>query len=210
MKTQAQAERIQTLQDELLRSTTKMQRLETENMAKCYDKNKTMGALHMTIANLEGEVKRLKDKCKSKMEAERTVRELKTQLQSAEEKNHGLERQLAQQQSKMEAERTIVRQLETHLQSAEEMMQDLEKQLAQQKDECRQKGEDVLTLRSSLELIEEDLKDVHKYGSSTSSTSRQPSRPLKCVLCSETFLPLQRQIFEDHVMCHLEGGEARP
>ncbi|XP_044153798.1 calcium-binding and coiled-coil domain-containing protein 2-like isoform X1 [Bufo gargarizans] len=241
-ETQAQAEMIQTLQDKLLSSTTKMRRVETENMAECSDKNKKMGALHMTIANLEGEVKRLKDECKavsenkiktmgalhimianleskvkrlkdeckSKMEAERTVRELRTQLQSAEEKKHGLERQLAQQQSKMEAERTTVRQLKTHLQSAEEMMQDLEMQLAQQKDVCREQGEEVLRLRSALELIEEDLKDVHKHGSSTSSTSRQPSSPLKCPVCSETFLPNQRQIFEDHVMCHIEGGVAGP
>ncbi|XP_040291098.1 calcium-binding and coiled-coil domain-containing protein 2 [Bufo bufo] len=186
------------------------------------NKMKQMGALHMTIANLEGEVKRLKDECKSKMEAERTVSELRTQLKYAEEKKHGLERQLAQQQDICRQHGEEVLTLRSALELREEEINDLKDVHKNHRIEIDELHSHLLAreptshMASNPGLIFRNPYEGNypsfssEYGSSTSSTSRQPSRPLKCPVCGETFFTHQRQIFEDHVMCHLDGDEARP
>ncbi|KAM3923781.1 calcium-binding and coiled-coil domain-containing protein 2 [Leptodactylus fuscus] len=187
--------------------------LKAENEAKV----KQMGAMHITIATLEGEVKRMKDECKSNMEAERTVRELRTQLKSAQEEKLCIEQKLAKQQdiNRKYGEQIIL--LKSTIELRETEIQDLDKNRTFEIDPFyslldRLPTSSVppnqgLLFGNPYEATSPNFS--MEYGSTTSSTSRQPSSPLQCPICSETFMSHERQILEDHVMCH-DFDEVRP
>ncbi|KAG8566095.1 hypothetical protein GDO81_013099 [Engystomops pustulosus] len=183
--------------------------------AESENKMKQMGGLHITIANLEGEMKRLKDECKGKQESERTVRELRAQLQYIEEKNLCLEQQLVQQQDihREQGEeilmlRTTIELREAEIQDMKGMEQNHRIEIDELHSRLLERTPDVPTPPNQSLIFGNPYQGRFPRGSQATST-RQPSSPLQCPMCPETFLPHQRQILEDHVMCHLDGDEAR-
>ncbi|XP_056404181.1 calcium-binding and coiled-coil domain-containing protein 2 [Hyla sarda] len=206
-------EKLRAAEETLIGFSKQIDSLKAENE----NKMKQMGMLHLTIASLEGEVKRMKEECKSKMEAERRAREARTRIRSTEEKMEDLELQLAKQQDTCRQQGEEILTLRNALELREEEihdMKDLHKRNRTEIDELhgRLLGRGPGTSLSSSLIFGNPYEGNNphfsrEYGSS--STSRGPPSPLSCPICQETFLPHERQILEDHVMCHCED-EARP
>lgn len=174
------------------------------------DKMKQMGVLHITIANLEGEVNRVKDENKNKMEAER---------KAAVEKMQDLEQQVAQQKDACREQGEEIFTLRNALELREEEIRDMQnvmKDNRAQKDNLHSNLLDrgpTTSMTPSQSLMFGNPYEGNyasfsrEHGSS--STSRRPSSPLECPVCGERFLARDHQILADHVLCHLDEGEAR-
>lgn len=162
----------------------------------------------------------MKNECKSKMEAERKEKELRTRLVSTEEKMHGMERQLAQQQDACREQGEEIFTLRSALELREEEIRDLQDTHKNSRMEIDTLHSHLLdrapttSMHPSQSLMFPNPYEVNDASFSrehgSSSTSRRPSSPLRCPVCAETFLPHEQQILEDHVFCHLDEVEARP
>ncbi|XP_069809272.1 calcium-binding and coiled-coil domain-containing protein 2 [Dendropsophus ebraccatus] len=220
-------ERNLELKTEKLRSAEEMQdslHRQIESLkAENENKLKQMGALHITIANLEGEVKRMKGEFK--MEAERTRQNetgLRTKLRSAEEAMNSLELQLAQQQDVSREQGEEILTLRSALELREEEIQDFKDihrndRITLDELHSRLLGRGPTSSTSpdqSLIFGNPYEGNVPRFsrgqGPLSGAASGRPPSPLRCPECDQTFSPHQRQIYEDHVMCHEAENEARP